>query len=126
MPAKNKMPTSDQKRPSFPDNNTNMPADDNIPAKKQKRVKWNSYNAADELLAAPESRKDVEEYCSSPFYSTLGRLQVKCKFIIYLLQRNKNDLKLEKEEVNSLRITVSGQQILIDRIRETYEITTDK
>ena len=39
------------------------------------------------------------------------------------LQRNKNELKIEKEEGNSLRIIVRYMQILIDRIRGTREIT---
>ena len=43
-----------------------------------------------------------------------------------LLQRNKNQLKIEKQEGNLVIIIVRDKQRLIDRIRGTYEIPTNE
>ena len=43
-----------------------------------------------------------------------------------LLQKRKNELKVEKERFNLLKIIVLDQQILFERNRGNCHITTDK
>ena len=54
-----------------------MPGDEMMSAKKQNRVKRPYYNTAGGFIAAPNCRKDVEQYHNLPFHSILVKIKLK-------------------------------------------------
>ena len=106
-----KMPTSEQNSPQFPENDTKILADKQIPAKKQKRGKQNFYDILQQLMADPNFRRYAEDYHATEFYRSLGKIQVKYEYIKALSKGNKKKVNIEEEENNSLRKMVCDKNI---------------
>ena len=65
IPASYQMPYIQYQRPPLSANDKKMSSREQMPANNQKRVGWIFYKTAEEFMAAPNFRKDIQEYRST-------------------------------------------------------------
>ena len=77
----------------------NMPTKGQTNTKDHNRTIWTTYVTEEELIAATNFIKDVEEYHDNIFNNNSGKLQVNDEFMRYLIETNKEYLIKKKQRI---------------------------